>query len=54
LKENHCTEDNFWKKGENKLGEYSIFYKRCVAKLYFGHYGQENINKVPVNLIIIA
>ena len=53
MKENHCTKDNFCKKEENKIRDYSIFCKRCVVKLYFGLYVQENINKVPVKLSTI-
>jgi len=42
------------KKKENKIREYTIFYKRYVVKLYFRQYVQENMNKVPEKLIIIA
>jgi len=49
-------EGQFLEKGKkkNKIRERSIFYKRCVVKLYFRHYVQENMNKVPVKLIIIT
>lgn len=36
------------------MRENIIFYKSCVVKLYFKHYVQENINKVPVKQIIIT